>query len=119
MRCGLIDHGEGRRYAGWNLGPRVASATYADPIAAVNPLVARVRALPGSYYRTAEVADALETSPAALRRLAVAHPDLAPGNGTYFGHIRVDLHDDDAVARLHARSPGCAPGHPRSSTAGE
>jgi hypothetical protein len=46
-------------------------------ITEVNPLVAHVRALPGVNYLTSEVADALGTSLATLRRLA-ATSQLVP-----------------------------------------
>jgi len=68
---------------------------------AVNPLVAHVRALPGIFYLTSEVADALDTSPSTLRRLAAAHPDLAPTDATFYGRLRVELYDDATVHRLH------------------
>ena len=71
-------------------------------IATVNPLVARVRALPGVFYLTSEVADALDTSAATLRRLALAHTDLAPSSTTFYGRLRVDLYNDADVYRLHS-----------------
>jgi hypothetical protein len=71
-------------------------------LAPVHPLIAHVRALPGSWYLTSELADALGTSAATLRRLARANPSLAPNHRTNDGRISVDVFDDAAVQRLSA-----------------
>lgn len=69
---------------------------------AIPPIVAHVRALPGTYMMTTEVADALDVSANTLRRLATRTAELGPSHETYYGRIRVALYDRTTVNRLHA-----------------
>jgi hypothetical protein len=65
-------------------------------------VVAAVRGLPGECFLRAEVADALGTSPATLRRLAVKTAMLGPSGTLRHGALLVPVYDAAAVARLHA-----------------
>jgi hypothetical protein len=68
----------------------------------VHALVAYIRALPGSWYLTSDVADAVGTSAATLRRLARTRDNLAPSHVTTYGRVRVDLYNDTDVERIAA-----------------
>lgn len=66
-------------------------------------VIAQVRCLPGEFFARAEVANALGTSPATLRRLAVAEPMVfAPTSTVIYGTLAVPVYDASAVALLHA-----------------
>ena len=71
-------------------------------IPAVPRVVARVRGLPGGFFLRAEVADALGTSPATLRRFAAKSQAMGPSCTITYGGLAVPVYDTAAVARLHA-----------------
>jgi hypothetical protein len=71
-------------------------------IATVPNVVAEIRSLRGDFYLRREVADALDVSPATLRRLAIAEPTLlGPSAVLMWGRLSVPVYDPGAVSRLH------------------
>src|SRR5438034_5529055 len=81
---------------------RTSPAPSGRSIPAVPRVVARVRGLPGEFFLRAEVADALGTSPATLRRLAAKSQAMGPSGTITYGGLVVPVYDTAAVARLHA-----------------
>ena len=74
-----------------------------DNLAVDIPVVAQVvavRGLPGECFLRAEVADALGTAPATLRRLAGKTAMLGPSGAVRHGALVVPVYDAEAVARL-------------------
>jgi len=91
-------------WAGTDPEVRIGALEVTVQIAAIPPLVAHVRALPGDVYLRREVADALDVSPATLDRLAELDRDLlGPTHETYYGVGRGS--DPDRVRRRPRRRP--------------
>jgi hypothetical protein len=84
----------------------------------LNPTIAHVRELDGSFFMWAETANALGVSPVTLRRLAAENPAAwGPSHIAYFHGVPLRLYDPARVQRLHEeitrRRQGEVRGRPR------